>query len=128
VLLAEELLVLRMGPKLEGRIDDSVETGLVAAIVCELIFAERLVVERQQHIDDDALRVIDSRPLTMTCSTMSCCCLAAARRTPPASWHSIQTVEPRASAARLATHPGPRAGDRGGPAVLVVGRVEARLA
>ena len=63
VLLAEELLVLRMGPKLEGRIEDSVETGLVAAIVCELIFAERLVVEWQQHIDDHAVRVIDSRPV-----------------------------------------------------------------
>lgn len=63
VLLAEELLVLRMGPRLEGRIEDSVETGLVAAIVCELMFAERLVVEWQQHIDDNAIRVIDSRPL-----------------------------------------------------------------
>jgi hypothetical protein len=83
--------VLRMGPKLEGRIEDSVETGLVAAIVCELIFAERLVVEWQQHIDDNAVRVIDSRPIGDDCSTMPCSCLAAARRTPPASWHSIQS-------------------------------------
>jgi hypothetical protein len=99
VLLAEELLVLRMGPKLEGRMEDSVETGLVAAIVCELILAKRLVVEWQQHIDDEAIRVIDSRPFGDDLLDDALLLLGGGSTHAVRSWHSSRSCRTASSRA-----------------------------
>lgn len=63
VLLAEELLVLRMGVHLEGRVSAAAATGLVGALVSELLLAGRVGVRRRADLDEETLVVANESPL-----------------------------------------------------------------
>lgn len=63
MLLAEELLVLRMGPRLDGRVVPEAETALVGALVSELVLRGRAGVEPDAALMADALVVVDAAPL-----------------------------------------------------------------